>query len=49
MQKERKKYQRPSITVIEAEAQQPLASSNVSSMQPDPWGSDTGDGTITDN
>ena len=49
MKKGKIKYQRPSIRVIEAEAQQPLASSNVNSMQTNPWGADTGDGTIQDN
>ena len=45
---ERKEYQRPLIKVIEAEVQQPIASSNVNSMQTNPWGADTGDGTIQD-
>lgn len=46
----KKKYQRPSIEVIEAEVQQPIATSAVGSMQTTPWGADTGgDGTITDN
>ena len=49
MKKERKKYHRPSIKVIEAEAQQPIASSNVSGLNADSWGSDSGDGTIVDN
>ena len=45
----RKVYPRPSIRVIEAEAQQPLASSNVNGLNADPWGSESGDGTIVDN
>jgi len=49
MKKERKEYQRPSIQVVEAEAQQPIASSNVSGLNADSWGSDSGDGTIVDN
>lgn len=50
MKKEKKEYQRPSITVIEADVQQPIATSAVDSMQTNPWGADTGgDGTITDN
>ena len=50
MKKEKKEYQRPSIKVIEAEVQQPIATSAVDSMQTTPWGADTGgDGTIEDN
>ena len=49
MKKEKKEYQRPSITVIEADVQQPIASSNVNSMPVAPWSPETGgDGTITD-
>ena len=50
MKKEKKEYQRPSIEVIEAEVQQPIATSGVDSMQINSWGADTGDdGTIEDN
>ena len=45
----RKEYLRPSIRVVEAEAQQPIASSNVNGLNADPWGAETGDGTIEDN
>ena len=46
----RKVYPRPSIRVIEAEAQQPIASSNVKALPVAPWSPETGgDGTITDN
>ncbi|WP_018464548.1 hypothetical protein [Segatella paludivivens] len=45
----RKEYQRPSILVIEAEVQQPIASSNVNSLQTNPWEPEPGDGTIEDN
>ena len=49
MKKERKEYQRPSIEVIEAEVQQPIATSDVDSMQINSWCEDTGDdGTIED-
>ena len=49
MKKEKKEYQRPSIEVIEAEVQQPIATSGVDSMQVDSWGEATGgDGTIED-
>ena len=49
MKKEKKEYQRPSIEVIEAEVQQPIATSDVDSMQVDSWSEDTGDdGTIED-
>ena len=51
MKKEKKEYQRPSIEVIEAEVQQPIAASPSASgsMQTTPWGADTGDdGTIED-
>ncbi len=45
----RKEYQHPSIRVIEADVQQPIASSNVNSMPVAPWSPETGgDGTITD-
>ena len=50
MKKEKKEYQRPSIEVIEAEVQQPIATSDVDSMQVDSWGADPGGvGTIEDN
>lgn len=46
MKKEKKEYQRPSIEVIEAEVQQPIATN---SMQINSWVEDTGgDGTIED-
>jgi hypothetical protein len=49
MKMEKKEYQRPSIEVIEAEVQQPIATSDVDSMQINSWGADTGDdGTIED-
>ena len=51
MKKEKKEYQRPSIEVIEAEVQQPIAASPGASgsIQTNPWGEDTGgDGTIED-
>ena len=51
MKKEKKEYQRPSITVIEADVQQPIATSAGASgsIQTNPWGEDTGgDGTIED-
>ena len=51
MKKEKKEYQRPSIKVIEAEVQQPIATSAGASgsMQINSWGADTGDdGTIED-
>ena len=49
MNVKRKEYQQPSILVIEAESQQPIAASNVSGLNADPWGADSGDGTIEDN
>lgn len=49
MKNEKKEYQRPSILVIEAEVQQPIASSDVNSMQTNPWETESGDGTIEDN
>ena len=49
MKNEKKEYQQPSIRVIEAEAQQPITASNVSGLNADPWGADSGDGTIEDN
>ena len=50
MKKEKKEYQRPSIEVIEAEVQRPIATSDVDSMQVDSWSEDTGGvGTIEDN
>ena len=51
MKKEKKEYQRPSIEVIEAEVQQPIAASPGASgsMQINSWGEATGgDGTIQD-
>jgi len=45
----RKEYQCPSIQVIEAEVQQPIASSNVNALQTNPWETESGDGTIDDN
>ena len=51
MKKEKKEYQRPSIEVIEAEVQQPIAASPSASgsMHINSWGEDTGvDGTIDD-
>ena len=51
MKTERKEYQRPSITVIEAEVQQPIAASPSASgsMQTTPWGADpSGEGTLED-
>ena len=51
MKKEKKEYQRPSIEVIEAEVQQPIAASPGASgsVQTTPWGADpSGDGTIED-
>lgn len=48
MKTERKEYQRPSILVIEADVQQPIASSNVNAMQTNPWEPEPGDGTIDD-
>ena len=45
MKTERKEYQRPSILVIEADVQQPIASSNVNA---NPWEHEPGDGTIDD-
>lgn len=45
----KKEYQRPSIEVIEAEVQQPIAASPSSSMKTNSWVEDTGgDGTIED-
>ena len=50
MKKEKKEYQRPSITVIEADVQQPIATSDIGSMQAGSWSTEpSGDGTITDN
>ncbi len=50
MKKEKKEYQRPSIEVIEAEVQQPIAASPGSSMQINSWGEDpSGEGTIEEN
>ena len=52
MKKEKKEYQRPSIEVIEAEVQQPIATSAGASgsVQTNPWGEDpSGVGTIGDN
>ena len=49
--KEKKEYQRPSITVIEADVQQPIATSAGASgsVQGGSWDADTGgDGTIED-
>ena len=40
MKKEKKEYQRPSIEVIEAEVQQPIATSDSGSVQVDSWGED---------
>ena len=51
MKKEKKEYQRPSITVIEADVQQPIATSAGASgsVQTNPWGEDpSGEGTIED-
>ena len=51
MKKEKKEYQRPSITVIEADVQQPIATSPGASgsMQIKSWGKETGgEGTIED-
>ena len=50
MKKEKKEYQRPSILVIEADVQQPIAASPGSSMQINSWGEDpSGEGTIEEN
>ena len=49
MKMKKREYQRPSILVVEAEVQQPIASSNVNGLNADPWGAETGDGTIEDN
>ena len=49
MNMKRTEYQQPSIRVIEAESQQPIAASNVSGLNANPWGADSGDGTIDDN
>ena len=48
MKTERKEYQRPSILVIEADAQQPIANSYVNAMQTNSWEPEPGDGTIDD-
>ena len=49
MKTERKEYQRPSILVIEADVQQPIATSPSSSMKTNSWVEDTGGyGTIDD-
>ena len=50
MKKEKKEYQRPSIEVIEAEVQQPIAASPGASgsMQINSWEATGGDGTIQD-
>lgn len=51
MKKEKKEYQRPSITVIEADVQQPIATSAGASgsVKTNSWVEDTGgDGTIED-
>ena len=51
MKKEKKEYQRPSIKVIEADVQQPIATSAGASgsVQGGSWDADTGgDGTIED-
>lgn len=45
----RKEYQLPSIRIVEAEVQQPIAGSTVNGMQADPWAAESGDGTIVDN
>ena len=45
MKKEKKEYQRPSIEVIEAEVQQPIATN---SMQINSWEPEPEDGTIED-
>ncbi len=49
MQMKRKESQCFSILVVEADVQQPIASSNVNSMQTNPWETEPGDGTINDN
>ena len=49
MKMKKREYQCPSIKVIEAEVQQPIASSNVNAMQTNPWEPEAGDGTIEDN
>jgi hypothetical protein len=52
MKKEKKEYQRPSITVIEADLQQPIATSASASdsVQAGPWGEDpSGDGIVNDD
>lgn len=48
MKKEKKEYQRPSIEVIEAEVQQPIAASPSSSMKINSWEPEPEDGTIDD-
>lgn len=45
----RKEYLCPSILVIEAEIQHPIAGSNLNGLQVDPWDPESGDGTIQDN
>lgn len=50
MKKEKKEYQRPSITVIEADVQQPIATSDIGSVQGGSWDEDpSGVGTINDD
>ena len=46
MKKEKKEYQRPSIEVIEAEVQQPIATN---SMHINSWEDTGGEGTINDD
>ena len=50
MKKEKKEYQRPSIEVIEAEVQQPIAASPGASdsMQINSWEPELEDGAIED-
>ena len=50
MKKEKKEYQRPSIEVIEAEVQQPIAASPSASgsVQINSWEPEQEDGTIED-
>lgn len=49
MKKEKKEYQRPSIEVIEAEVEQPIAAIPSSSMQINSWEPEQEDGTIEEN
>jgi hypothetical protein len=49
MQMKRKEYKSPSIHVIEAEVQLPIANSNVNALPVTPWSpAPSGDGTIDD-